>query len=181
MKNAKNGLFSIMALILMFLPQITTGMNSTILQTQEAAKHPHCIRNTAFAKAQHRRNRGGICGKTYGNGFDAFSCCNRQFTISSIGLFIILSSANPLRAVLPSQCLDKVSRPYEIFNRFYANFHIGKRKVFFNRRLAATLHMGKFLYSGILWIIGIIILFIFCSAMQAKADCQPFPIQFTSS
>ena len=92
MKNAKNGLFSIMALILMFLPQITTGMNSTILQTPKAAKHPHCIRNTAFAKAQHRRNRGGICGKTYGNGFDIFSCCSRQFEKSSVALFIILSS-----------------------------------------------------------------------------------------
>ena len=66
MKNAKNGLFSIMALIPMFLPQITTGMNSTILQTPKAAKHPHCIRNTAFAKAQHRRKRGGICGKHMG-------------------------------------------------------------------------------------------------------------------
>jgi hypothetical protein len=101
-----------MALILMFLPQITMGMNSTILQTQEVAKHPHCIRNTAFAKAQHRRNWGGICGKTYGNGFDVFSCCNRQFTISSVGLFIILSSAIPLRAVLPSQCLDKMLDRY---------------------------------------------------------------------
>ena len=36
--------------------------------------------------------------------------------------------------------------------------------------------MGKFFHSGILWIIGIIILFLFGSAMQAKADCQPFPI-----
>ena len=94
MKNAKNGLFSIIAPNPMFLPQITTGMNSTKLQTQEAAKHPHCIRNTAFAKAQHRRNRGGICGKTYGNGFDVFSCCNRQFAISSVGFLIILSSYN---------------------------------------------------------------------------------------
>ena len=94
MKNAKNGLFSIIAPNPMFLPQITTGMNSTILQTPKAAKHPHCIRNTAFAKAQHRRNRGGICGKTYGNGFDVFSCCNRQFAISSVGFLIILSSYN---------------------------------------------------------------------------------------
>lgn len=93
-KNAKNGLFSIMALIPIFLPQITTGMNSTILQTPKTAKHPHCIKNTAFAKAQHRRNRGGICGKTYGNGFDVFSCCNRQFAISSVGFLIILSSYN---------------------------------------------------------------------------------------
>ncbi|WP_347280640.1 hypothetical protein [uncultured Phocaeicola sp.] len=91
MKNAKNGLLSIMALNPMFLPQITTGRNSTILQTPKAAKHPHCIRNTAFAKAQHRRKRSGICGKTYGNGFDVFSCCNRQFAISSIGFLIILS------------------------------------------------------------------------------------------
>ena len=79
MKNARNGAFSIIALISVFLPQITMGMNSTIPQMQKTAKHPHCIRNTVFINAQHRRNRGGICGNTYGNGFDIFSCCNRQF------------------------------------------------------------------------------------------------------
>ena len=100
MENAKNGLFSIMALNPMFLPQITMGMNSTILQTQEAEKHPHCIRNTAFAKAQHRRKRGGICGKTYGNGFDVFSCCNRQFAISSVGFLINLSSGGSLKSYI---------------------------------------------------------------------------------
>ena len=93
---------------------------------------------------------------------------------------LVFSSSSPLLFRLelfcPVNAWVKFSRPYEIFNRFYANFHIGKRKVFFNRRLAAALHMGKFLYSGILCIIGIIILFIFCSAMQAKADCQPFPV-----
>ena len=96
MKNAKKGLLSIKALISMFSPKIlsktTTGMNNTIAQTQETAKHPHCIMNTVFINAQHRRNRGGICGNTYGNGFDIFSCCSRQFEKSSVSLFIIPSS-----------------------------------------------------------------------------------------
>ena len=92
MKNARTGAFSIMALISVFLPQITMGMNSTIPQTHKTAKHPHCNRNTVFINAQHRRNRGGICGNTYGNGFDIFSCCNRQFEKSSVALFIIPSS-----------------------------------------------------------------------------------------
>ena len=87
-----------MALSSIFLPKIITGINSAILPRQKAAKHPHCIRNTAFVKAQHRRNWGGICGKTYENGFDTFSCCNRLFAISSVGLFIILSSGSSLNS-----------------------------------------------------------------------------------
>ena len=79
---------------------------STILQVQKAAKHPHCIRNTAFINAQHRRNRGGICGNRYGNGFDIFSCCNRQLERSSAALFITPSSEiSPCLSLRPRRAL----------------------------------------------------------------------------
>lgn len=51
-----------------------------------------------FRKGTTSPKPGGICGKTYENGFDTFSCCNRLFAISSVGLFIILSSGSSLKS-----------------------------------------------------------------------------------
>ena len=98
-KSARNGWLFVKTLSSASFPKTITGTSSTIQSRKKTAKHPHCIMNAVFINAQHRRNRGGICGKIYGNGFEAFFCCNRQLAVSSMGLFIVLSSVGSLNTI----------------------------------------------------------------------------------
>ena len=91
------------------LPQNNIRANAATPPTANNQIQPHSIKNSVCIKLRYRRNRGGICGKTYGTGFDIFSCCNRQFEKSSVALFIIPSSeifacAAPLCIILNISC-----------------------------------------------------------------------------
>ena len=74
------------------LPRNSIRANAATPPTANIQIQPHSIKNSVCIKLRYSRNRGGICGKTYGNGFDIFSCCSRQFEKSSVSLFIIPSS-----------------------------------------------------------------------------------------